>query len=44
MIEKIFKNNGVCDIPIDFENPIKAIKAIKKDGGIAILAHLMLMI
>lgn len=34
-----FKNNGICHFDIEYLNPIKAIRAIKDAGGIAVLAH-----
>ncbi|MFO7886755.1 MAG: PHP domain-containing protein [Eubacteriales bacterium] len=37
--KKMFKNNGPLDMKIQYPDHIKAIKAIKKSGGLPILAH-----
>ncbi len=35
----LFKNNGICCGSIDYIDVFEAIKAIKNDGGLAVLAH-----
>lgn len=35
----LFKNGGICDQDIEYIDVIESVKAIKADGGIAILAH-----
>ena len=35
----LFKNGGICDQDIEYMDVIESVKAIKADGGIAILAH-----
>ncbi|HBH11982.1 MAG TPA: phosphatase [Clostridiales bacterium] len=37
--QKMFKNNGPLDMKIQYPDHIEAIKAIKKSGGLPILAH-----
>jgi len=37
--KKMFKNNGPLDIKIQYPSHIEAIKAVKKSGGLPILAH-----
>jgi fructose-1,6-bisphosphatase/inositol monophosphatase family enzyme/predicted metal-dependent phosphoesterase TrpH len=39
LYKKLFKNNGICSEDIQYVDAVEAVKAIKKDGGIAILAH-----
>lgn len=39
LYKKLFKNGGICDRDIDYADAVEAVKAIKADGGIAILAH-----
>lgn len=36
---KIFKNGGPCDIDIDYPDARDAVRAVKEDGGWAVLAH-----
>ena len=36
---ELFKDNGICDRDIEYVDVFEAIRAIKADGGIAILAH-----
>ena len=38
-IRPIFKTGGLCDQSITYADALEAIKAIKADGGIAVLAH-----
>ena len=35
----LFKNGGVCARDIEYVSAFDAIDAIKKDGGLAVLAH-----
>lgn len=35
----IFKNGGPCDFDIAYPDAIEAVKAIRADGGMAVLAH-----
>jgi predicted metal-dependent phosphoesterase TrpH len=35
----LFKNNGICARNINYADAYEAVKAIKKDGGIPVLAH-----
>ncbi len=35
----VFKNNGICQFDIEYIDPIKAVRAIKDAGGVAVLAH-----
>ncbi|MFZ7134210.1 MAG: PHP domain-containing protein [Eubacteriales bacterium] len=37
--QKIFKNRGICDFDISYINACDAVKAVKKAGGFAVLAH-----
>jgi len=39
LYNKIFKNQGICDMNITYVDAVDAVKAIKLDGGLAILAH-----
>lgn len=39
LYRELFKNGGICDIDIVYPDAVEAVKAIKADGGIAILAH-----
>lgn len=39
LYKKLFKNGGICHSDIQYATPEDAIKAIKADGGIAVLAH-----
>lgn len=39
LYKKLFKNGGICDKDIAYADAVEAVKAIKADGGIAILAH-----
>jgi predicted metal-dependent phosphoesterase TrpH len=36
---RIFKNNGICHFDIDYIDAFDAVEAIKKSGGLAVLAH-----
>ncbi|KMT21768.1 PHP domain-containing protein [Clostridium cylindrosporum] len=37
--KKVFSNRGACDFDIEYVNPVDAVKAIRSDGGYAVLAH-----
>lgn len=37
--QNIFKNNGPCHFDIDYPEAVDAVRAIKADGGLAVLAH-----
>lgn len=37
--QKTFKNGGICDFDITYPDPCAAVQAIKKAGGLAVLAH-----
>lgn len=37
--QEIFKNAGPCDFDIEYPDALDAVRAIKKDGGFAVLAH-----
>lgn len=37
--QRIFKNGGICDFDIHYISPLKALRAIKDAGGLAVLAH-----
>lgn len=39
LYRRLFKNGGICDRDIVYADVFESIKAIKADGGIAILAH-----
>lgn len=39
LYKKLFKNGGICHSDIVYVDAVDAVKAIKADGGIAILAH-----
>lgn len=39
LYNKLFKNQGICDMNIVYVDAVDAVRAIKSDGGIAILAH-----
>lgn len=39
LYRKLFKGSGICARDIEYADAYEAVKAIKKDGGIAILAH-----
>lgn len=39
LYKKLFKNNGVASMEIDYIDVFDALEAIKKDGGIPVLAH-----
>lgn len=36
---KLFKNGGICDRDIEYVSAENAVRAVKADGGIAVLAH-----
>ncbi len=36
---KIFKNGGICDLEIVYADVFGAVRAVREDGGYAILAH-----
>lgn len=36
---KLFKNGGICAGDIEYVDAFKAMEAIKRDGGVAVLAH-----
>ena len=36
---EVFKNNGICDIDIEYIDVFDAVKVIKEAGGLAVLAH-----
>jgi len=37
--QRTFKNGGVCDFDICYPDVIETVKAVKKAGGLAVLAH-----
>jgi len=37
--KRIFKNGGVCDFDICYPDVFETVKAVKKAGGLAVLAH-----
>lgn len=39
LYKKLFKNQGICSGDIQYIDALEAVKAIKKDGGLAVLAH-----
>lgn len=39
LYKKIFKGNGICAKDIEYVDATLAVQAIKKDGGLAVLAH-----
>lgn len=39
LYRRLFKNNGMCARDINYVDAIEAVKAIKSDKGIAVLAH-----
>lgn len=39
LYRKLFKNGGICDRDIEYVDVFAALKAIKADNGIAVLAH-----
>lgn len=39
LYKRVFKNNGICARDIKYVNAVDAVKAIKNDGGLAVLAH-----
>ncbi|MTI65827.1 MAG: PHP domain-containing protein [Firmicutes bacterium] len=39
LYKKLFKNSGICERDIEYVDVFDAVKAIKKDNGIAVLAH-----
>ncbi|KPU42585.1 inositol-1-monophosphatase [Oxobacter pfennigii] len=39
LYEKLFKNRGICDMDIEYADVYEAVRAVKSDGGIAVLAH-----
>ena len=39
LYQKLFKNNGICAKDIEYIDVFEALKAIKKDNGVAVLAH-----
>lgn len=39
LYQKLFKGDGICARDIEYVDGVDAVKAIKEDGGIAILAH-----
>ncbi len=39
LYEELFKGNGICNIEIDYVDIFTAVRAVKADGGIAVLAH-----
>lgn len=39
LYRKLFKNNGICAIDIEYVDAVKAVEAIQNDGGVAVLAH-----
>ncbi len=34
-----FKNGGICHFDIEYMDPLKAVRAVKEAGGLAVLAH-----
>jgi len=39
LYRRLFKNGGVCDKDIEYVSAFDAVESIKKDGGLAVLAH-----
>lgn len=39
LYKRLFKNNGICARDIEYIDVFKALRAIKEDGGIVVLAH-----
>ncbi len=39
LYRRLFKNNGICARDIDYVDAKDAVRAIKDDGGLAVLAH-----
>ncbi|MDP4177731.1 MAG: inositol monophosphatase family protein [Bacillota bacterium] len=39
LYKKLFKNDGICAMDIEYVDALDAVKAIKADNGIAVLAH-----
>lgn len=39
LYKKLFKNGGICARDIEYVDVLDAVRAIKSDGGIAVLAH-----
>lgn len=39
LYKELFKGKGPANIPLDYPDVFEALKAIKKEGGIAVLAH-----
>ncbi len=39
LYKELFKGNGICSRDIEYADVFDAVKAVKDDGGIAILAH-----
>lgn len=39
LYKKLFKNGGICSKDIEYVDALEAVKAIKSDNGIAVLAH-----
>ena len=39
LYRKLFKNGGICAKDIEYVDVFDAVKAIKSDGGLAVLAH-----
>lgn len=39
LYRKLFKNGGICAVEIEYADMAAAVRAIKADGGIAVLAH-----
>ncbi|MDO5416077.1 MAG: PHP domain-containing protein [Lachnospiraceae bacterium] len=37
--QKTFKNGGICDFDITYQNPYQAVEIIRESGGMAVLAH-----
>jgi len=37
--QKTFKNGGICAFDIEYTDVFDAVKAVKKAGGLAVLAH-----
>jgi len=37
--QKTFKNGGFCDFDINYPDVFEAVRAVKKTGGLAVLAH-----
>jgi len=39
LYKELFKDDGICARDIKYVDAVEAVKAIKKDGGLAVLAH-----